>query len=133
MSESQPDGSEARSYHRWQFRVGALGILLTAGYLAALLATGVAAHLRDLLAARTHHWWLAVPSALLILGAGHQLLALPVSWLGGFWLRFGAPPVASPSYQLDGRVAKLRLAESDRSLAVDWNLDATGAGAVAIR
>jgi succinate dehydrogenase hydrophobic anchor subunit len=91
MSESQPDGSEARSYHRWQFRLGALGILLTAGYLAALLATSAAAHLRDLLAARTHHWWLAVPSALLILGTCHQLLALPVSWLGGFWLprRFG--------------------------------------------
>jgi len=91
MSESQPDRSEARSYHRWQLRLGALGILLTAGYLAALLATGAAAHLRDLLAARTLHWWLAVPSALLILGAGHQLLALPVSLLSGFWLprRYG--------------------------------------------
>ena len=27
MSESKPDGGEARSYHRWQFRLGALGIL----------------------------------------------------------------------------------------------------------
>jgi len=91
MDESQPDTGEARSYHRWQLRLGAVGILLTAGYLTALLATGAAAHLRDLLAARTHHWWLAVPAALLILGAGHQLLALPVSWLSGFLLprRYG--------------------------------------------
>jgi STE24 endopeptidase len=86
MGESQPDTGEARSYHRWQLRLGAVGILLTAGYLTALLTTGAAAHLRDLLAARTHQWWLAVPSALLILGAGHQLLALPVSWLSGFLL-----------------------------------------------
>jgi STE24 endopeptidase len=91
MSESKPDGGEARSYHRWQFRLGALGLVFTAGYLLALLVTGAAAHLRDLLAARTLHWWQAVPSAVLILGAGHQLLTLPVSWLGGFWLprRYG--------------------------------------------
>lgn len=32
-----------------------------------------------------------MPSAVLILGAGHHLLTLPVSWLGGFWLprRYG--------------------------------------------
>lgn len=91
MSESEPSGSEARSYHRWQFRLGALGILLTASYLAALLATGATAHLRDLLAAWTRHWWQAVPLAVLILAAGHQLLSLPLSWLGGFWLprRYG--------------------------------------------
>jgi len=91
MSESEPDTGDARSYHRWQFRLGALGILLTAGYLVALLATGAAEHLRALLAAWTLHWWLAVPSALLILGAAHQLLTLPLSWIGGFWLprRYG--------------------------------------------
>lgn len=91
MSEIEQNEGEARSYHRWQFRLGALGLLLTAGYLVALLATGAAAHLRDLLAAWTLHWWQVVPSAVLILGAGHQLLTLPVSWLGGFWLprRYG--------------------------------------------
>jgi STE24 endopeptidase len=104
MSESQPDRSEARSYHRRQLRLSALGILLTAGYLAALLATGAAAHLRDLLAARTLHWWLAVPSAVLILGAGHQLLALPVSLLSGFWLprRYGLSHQRLASWLWDG-------------------------------
>jgi STE24 endopeptidase len=83
--------SEARAYHRWQFRLGILRMLLTVGYLAALLATGVSARLRDLLSAWTSHWWLAVPAAVLVLAAGYQLLALPLGWLGGFELprRFG--------------------------------------------
>jgi Zn-dependent protease with chaperone function len=91
MTGSQPEEGEARSYHRWQFGLGALGVLLTAGYLSVLLVTGSAAHLRDLLGARTPHWWLAVPSAVLVLGAGHRLLTAPLSWLGGFWLprRYG--------------------------------------------
>lgn len=55
MSEFKPDEGEARSYHRWQFKRDALRMLLTAGCLVALLVTGAAAHLRDLLAARTLH------------------------------------------------------------------------------
>lgn len=91
MSEIDQNEGEAHSYHRWQFRLGSLGLLLTACYLVLLLVTGAAAHLRDLLAALTLHWWQVVPSAVLILGAGQQLLTLPVSWLGGFWLprRYG--------------------------------------------
>lgn len=78
--------ADARSYHRWQFRIGALRLLITAGYLYALLAIGLSARLRDLLAALTPHWWLAVPVAVLVIGAGHQLLTLPLSLIGGFWL-----------------------------------------------
>src|SRR5262249_47515225 len=83
--------SEARAYHRWQLRLGILRLLLTVGYLAALLATGASARLRDLLSAWTSHWWLAVPAAVLVLAAGYQLLTLPLGWLGGFELprRFG--------------------------------------------
>jgi STE24 endopeptidase len=83
--------SEARTYHRWQLRLGLLRMLLTAGYLAALLATGAAARLRDLLSAWTAHWWLAVPVAVTVLAAGHQLLTLPLAWLGGLELprRYG--------------------------------------------
>ena len=82
---------EARRYHRWQLRLGLLGIVLTAGYLAALLATGAAARLSDLLTAWTPHWWLAAPAAVIVLGAGHRLLTLPLAWLGGFVLprRYG--------------------------------------------
>jgi STE24 endopeptidase len=83
--------SEACTYHRWQLRLGLVRMILTAGYLAALLATGAAARLRDLLAAWTSHWWLAVPAAVIVLAAGHQLLTLPLAWLGGFQLprRYG--------------------------------------------
>ena len=54
-------------------------------------------------------------------------------WLGGFWLRFGAPSDARPSLARDGRIARLRLDDGARSLAVDWDLGTTGAAAVAIR
>jgi Zn-dependent protease with chaperone function len=40
-SEIEQNEGEARSYHRWQFRLGALSILLTAGYLVTLLPRGV--------------------------------------------------------------------------------------------
>jgi Zn-dependent protease with chaperone function len=86
MIRSRPNGHDARAYHRWQLGLGALRVLITAGYLAALLASGAAAHLRDLLAAWTAHWWLAVPFAVIILAAGHQLLTFPLGWLGGFTL-----------------------------------------------
>ncbi len=56
----------------------------------------------------------------------------PLPWLGGFWLRAHAMPDAEPTLTLDGRVARLRLAAGARSLAVDWNLDARGAAAIAI-
>ena len=83
--------SEAHAYHSWQLGLGVLRVLLTAGYLATLLATGTAARLRDLLAAWTTHWWLAVPSAVIVLASGHQLLTLPLTWLGSFELprRYG--------------------------------------------
>jgi len=47
--------------------------------------------LRDRIQVSTDHWWLAVPLALAVLGAGHSLLTLPLGWTGGFWLprRFG--------------------------------------------
>jgi uncharacterized heparinase superfamily protein len=55
-------------------------------------------------------------------------------WLGGFWLRFGATSDARPSLALDGGIARLRLDAGAHSLAVDWDLGASGgAAAVAIR
>jgi STE24 endopeptidase len=86
-----PVQDDARSYHRWQFRIGALRLLISAGYLCALLGSGLSAQLRDLLTAWTPHWWLAVPVAVLVIGLGLQILILPLSLTGGFWLprRYG--------------------------------------------
>jgi STE24 endopeptidase len=85
------DPARARTYHRWQFRLSLAGFLLSAAYLAGLLATGAAVALRDRLASLTGHWWLQLPLALIALGGAYRLATLPLSWLAGFWLprRFG--------------------------------------------
>jgi STE24 endopeptidase len=82
---------DARFYHRWQFRIGALRFVISGSYLGALLVSGLSALLRDLLAAWTSHWWLAVPAAVLVIGLGLEILTLPLSLIGGFWLplRYG--------------------------------------------
>src|SRR5262245_7537202 len=83
--------SNARSYHRWQFWIGALRFVIVAAYLGTLLATGLSFRLRDLISGWTSEWWLAVPIAVLLLGLGQEVLALPLTLAGGFWLprRYG--------------------------------------------
>jgi len=83
--------ARARRYHRRQLWLGVGGLLFAAAYLIALMATGTAVALRDRLSALTPRWWVQLLLALVILGAGYRLLALPLHWLGGFWLprRFG--------------------------------------------
>jgi STE24 endopeptidase len=85
------DDERARAYHRWQFRLGAAGFVTSILYLVAWLLTGAAVALRNALEALTPIWWLELALALLVLGAGHALVSLPLQWLGGFWLprRFG--------------------------------------------
>ncbi len=81
----------ARSYHRWRLWLSAAGFLLATAYLVALIATGASTALRDRLSTLTAWWWLQLPLALVVLGAGYRLLTLPLTWLSGFWLprRFG--------------------------------------------
>jgi len=88
-TDSAPAGDSARSYHRWQFWIGVSEYLISATYLGALLVTGLSTHLRDVLAGWTSHWWLAVLVAVLVIGLGQQLLILPLSLVGGFWLPRG--------------------------------------------
>src|SRR2546422_5978741 len=86
----QTEGRAGR-YHRRQLWLGVGGLLFAAAYLIALMATGTAVALRDRLPALTPRWWVQLLLALVILGAGYRLLALPLHWLGGYWLprRFG--------------------------------------------
>lgn len=86
-----PSDERSRTYHRWQFRLSALGLALGVAYALVWLVTGANVGLRDAIDGVTTRWWLAVPLTLLILGAGHRLLTLPLAWLAGFWLpsRFG--------------------------------------------
>jgi STE24 endopeptidase len=90
-TDSAPARDSARSYHRRQFWIGVSEYLISATYLGALLVTGLSTQLRDVLAGWTSHWWLAVLVAVLVIGLGQQLLILPLSLVGGFWLprRYG--------------------------------------------
>jgi STE24 endopeptidase len=85
-TDSAPARDSARSYHRRQLGIGVSEYLISATYLGALLVTGLSTHLRDVLAGWTSHWWLAVLVAVLVIGLGQQLLVLPLSLVGGFWL-----------------------------------------------
>src|SRR5262249_60921569 len=80
------DSPEARTYHRWQFRIGALRFLVSAGAVSALLLTRLSIRLRDLLAAWTLHWWVAVPIAALLIRLRLHLITLPLSLIRGFFL-----------------------------------------------
>jgi len=83
-------GDRAKHYHRWRLGFHLCRFGVTVAYLIALLATGMSVELREWLA-----WspfpWLRLGVALIVLGAAHQFLTAPLSWLQDFWLprRFG--------------------------------------------
>jgi STE24 endopeptidase len=81
----------ARRYQRWRLWLSIARSSLAAIYLAALVATGTSAAVRNWASTVTDHWWLAFALALIAMAVGYRILALPFSWLGGFWLprRFG--------------------------------------------
>lgn len=85
------DPEQARRYHRLRFRLSALELVLSVGYLVALLATGASAALAGWVAAVTPRWWLQVLLNLLVLGAAFRLATAPLAWVAGYWLpwRFG--------------------------------------------
>jgi STE24 endopeptidase len=78
-------------YHRQQFRLSVLSFALGAAYLVAWLATGGNVLLRDAIADVTSAWWAQVALALVLLGVGHRIVTLPITWLSGYALprRFG--------------------------------------------
>ncbi len=80
-----------KSYHRFRLWLAGAGLFLALAYFVALIVTGAGVALRDRLSVVTPRWWLQLPLALIILGGGYRLLALPLHWTGEFWLprRFG--------------------------------------------
>ncbi len=82
---------QASTYHRLQLLLSVLSVLLAAGYLAALILTGVSTRLGSMLASFSPRWWLQLALALLLLGGTYRLLTFPLGWVRGFWLprRFG--------------------------------------------
>jgi STE24 endopeptidase len=86
-----PAEERARRYHRLQLALAAIGLSLGVVYLVAVLATGVARHVADAAARIVAGWWWQVAAVTLVLGAGHALLAFPLTWLRGYALprRYG--------------------------------------------
>jgi STE24 endopeptidase len=81
--------ADARTYHRTRLRLGVLGFLVGAAYLAAVLAGGVAGALARTL--EEWPWWAQVAAITAILAGGHRVLTAPLAWLRGWWLprRYG--------------------------------------------
>jgi STE24 endopeptidase len=92
--DPKADGVEdtrARAYHRRQLARSLAELAAAVTYLLVLIETRAAAHLTEWLGRWSSRWWLQLALALLVLAAGHRLLTLPLTWLGGFWLprRYG--------------------------------------------
>src|SRR5262245_55373748 len=99
----------ARAYHRWQLLLMLAGLLLTAAYLVAAIASGAGVALRDLVQAVAPRWWLQLALAVLALGGGHALLAFPLDVVRSFWLprRFGLLHEPFRRWLWDGAKARL--------------------------
>ena len=86
MSLATDSETEARRYHRLQFRLGVLQLALTVAYLAAILVTDAAPAIdraaRHVSSAQA--WRVAVVAG--VLATGHGLLTLPLTWVRGYWL-----------------------------------------------
>jgi STE24 endopeptidase len=82
---------DAGRYHRLQLWLGLAGFALSAAYLLALLASGVAAQLALIVSVLTDSWWVQLVAIALFVGAGQALLGLPLRFVRGFWLprRYG--------------------------------------------
>ena len=86
-----PEAARARAYHRRQLALSLAELAAAVAYLLVLIETRAAGHLTEWLGRWSARWWLQLTLALLVLAAGHRLLTLPLTWLGGFWLprRYG--------------------------------------------
>jgi STE24 endopeptidase len=85
------DDARATRYHRRQFALAAAGLALGLGYLAAVLATGVARDVADAAGRFIAAWWWQVGVVSIALGAVHGLLVSPLTWARGWALprRYG--------------------------------------------
>jgi len=99
----------ARRYQRWRLCLSIARSSLAAIYLSALLATGASVAVRDRVSSLTGHWWLQLALALVVIGVGYRVVALPLTWLGGFWLprRFGLLHQSLPLWLWDALKASL--------------------------
>src|SRR2546426_369145 len=82
---------DAARYHRLQLLLALLGLVVSIAYLLAVLLTGVGHAVASWAAQVTSARWGRVALVVLLLGAGHTALGLPLGLVRGYWLprRFG--------------------------------------------
>ena len=82
---------DAARYHRLQLLLALLGLVVSIAYLLAVLLTGVGHAVASWAAQVTSARWGRVALVVLLLGAGHTALRLPLGLVRGYWLprRFG--------------------------------------------
>lgn len=85
------DRDRSTAYHRQQFVLSGLSFALTVAYLGAWLVTGANVALRHAVTDLASAWWMQIAIALSVLGLGHRIVTLPITWLSGYALprRFG--------------------------------------------
>lgn len=84
--DAPPDPERARRYHRLRFRLAALELALSVGYLVGLLSSGASVALAARIASMTPHWWLQLALTVAILGGVFRLATAPLAWTAGYWL-----------------------------------------------
>jgi STE24 endopeptidase len=91
LTPSTSDAATAARYHRWRLALGTGNGLLAYGYLLAVLASGTAAAIGRWAESLTARWWIQILLVAVLLGLGDRLLALPLTWVRGYWLprRYG--------------------------------------------
>jgi len=80
-----------RRYHTLRLVLGVLGVAAGAAYLVAALALGLAEAVARAAATLTPILAWQAAAVAIVLGAGHRLLTLPLTWARGYWLprRYG--------------------------------------------
>jgi STE24 endopeptidase len=81
----------AARYHRLQFSLGLLALIVGAAYLVLVLVTGAARVFAQAWSGLAESWWLQIAGVAATVGLGHTVLTAPLAWVRGYWLprRFG--------------------------------------------
>ena len=74
----------AARYHRRQVLLGALGLVVSVVYLAAIVAGDAAGWMTRELGAWP--WWAQIAALAAVLGAAYRVLVAPLAWVRGWWL-----------------------------------------------
>src|SRR5512134_3635559 len=80
------DDDRARRYHRLQFWLGAVALVLGVAYLVLVLVSGASRAVEAAASAVSGALAWRVAVVALVLGTGERVLTFPLGWVRGWWL-----------------------------------------------